>query len=318
VTAEAWPIRGSFRIARGAKQQAEVIVAELSEGGHTGRGECVPYARYGESRESVQAQLAGVPADITREALQEFLPAGAARNALDCALIDLEAKTSGRRAYEILGLPAPQPVRTAFTLSLAAPQEMAKAASQAASSGYTLLKLKLAGAGDLERVAAVRAAAPGARLIVDANEGWSTSDLARIASLAELGVALIEQPLPVGSDQALENLKSPMPLCADESCHTRADLPRIVGRYSHINVKLDKAGGLTEALALAREARRIGLGVMVGCMVSTSLAMAPATLLASLAEFVDLDGPLLLEKDREPGLRYEGDLVFPPSLALWG
>lgn len=323
VRAESWPIAGSFRIARGAKTEAHVVVAEISDGAVAARGECVPYARYGESLESVTAEIAERAGDIerglTREALQQSMKAGAARNALDCALIDWEAKTSGRPAHEILGLPAPQPVRTAYTLSLDSPEAMARAAGEAAAKGRGLLKLKIAGAGDLERVAAVRAAAPEARLIADANEGWSLDDLVRFApELARLGVALIEQPLKADEDTALLSFKSLVPLCADESCHTRADLPRLAGRYSHINVKLDKAGGLTEAAALCLAARAQGLKLLVGCMVSTSLAMAPACLLAGFAEFVDLDGPLLLARDRESALRYEGDRLYPPAPELWG
>jgi L-alanine-DL-glutamate epimerase-like enolase superfamily enzyme len=323
IAVESWPLRRAFRIARGAKTQADVVVAALDEGGTVGRGECVPYARYGESVASVVAQLEALRPDIesglTREALQTRLAAGAARNALDCALIDQEAKERARTPFALLGLPAPKPVRTAFTLSLDTPEAMRAAAAEAVGKGCRLLKLKVAGDGDLERVRAVRAAAPGARLIVDANEGWSVQHLETLTPrLAELGVALIEQPLRSEEDGALLGFESPVPLCADESCHTRADLPRIVGRYSHINIKLDKAGGLTEAVALAREAHALGLKLMVGCMVSTSLAMAPAVFLAALAEFVDLDGPLLLARDRDPGLSYEGDLIQPPPRALWG
>jgi len=323
VAHETWPIAGSFRIARGAKTEAHVVVAAIAGGGATGRGECVPYLRYGESVDSVMAQIESVrgaiEAGVTRDALQSLLPPGAARNALDCALLDREAKASGRRAYDILGLPPPQPVRTAYTLSLDEPQSMARAASAAIGQGRTLLKLKIAGAGDLERVAAVRAAAPGATLIADANEGWSAEDLPRLTpQLARLGVALLEQPLKAGADAALADFQSPVPLCADESCHTRSDLDRIAGHYSHVNVKLDKAGGLTEALALARAAKVGGLGLMIGCMVSTSLAMAPAMLLAGMADFVDLDGPLLLARDREPPIRYVGDRMMPPDPAIWG
>jgi L-alanine-DL-glutamate epimerase-like enolase superfamily enzyme len=318
IRSEAWPIRGSFRIARGAKSEAEVVVVEISQDDAIGRGECVPYPRYGESSDSVCAELACVPSDVSRADAQRLLPAGAARNALDCALLDLEAKQSGRRVHEILGLPAPHPAHTAFTISVDTPQKMGAAAADAARRGYTLLKLKLAGPGDEDRVAAVRTAAPSAALIVDANEGWTEKDLDLIGPLGRLGVALIEQPLPAGRDDALQGFISPVPLCADESCHTRKDLPRLAGRYSHLNVKLDKAGGLTEASALAREAKDSGFGLMIGCMVSTSLAVAPATLLAPLADFVDLDGPLLLARDREPGLRYENDLLFPLSPLLWG
>jgi L-alanine-DL-glutamate epimerase-like enolase superfamily enzyme len=323
VAAETWPIRGAFRIARGAKTDAHVVVVTIGEGNAKGRGECVPYARYGETVEGVIAQIEALRAEVEsgldRQTLQARIPAGAARNGLDCALIDLEAKRSGRRAFELLGLPPPMPVKTAFTLSLDSPENMGHAARHAAAKGYGLLKLKIAGSGDLARVEAVRAAASAARLIVDANEGWTPDDLTNLTpALARLGVALIEQPLKAESDDALVGFHSPVPLCADESCHTRDDLPRIAGRYSHINVKLDKAGGLTEAIALARAARELGLRLMVGCMVSTSLAMAPASLLAGMAEFTDLDGPLLLARDRDPAMRYEGDLLYPPMPDLWG
>jgi L-alanine-DL-glutamate epimerase-like enolase superfamily enzyme len=321
--AESWPIRGAFRIARGAKTEARVIVVTIHDGDNLGRGECVPYARYGETVESVLAQIGAlrveVESGITREVLQHRLPAGAARNALDCALIDLEAKRSGRRAHQILGLPEPRPVRTAYTLSLDTPDAMGAAAADAVSRGYGLLKLKIAGEGDLERLRQVRSNAAQARLIVDANEGWTRDDLIRLTPrFAELGVALIEQPMKAADDDALIGFNSPVPLCADESCHTRADLPRVKSRYTHINVKLDKAGGLTEAVALARDAQAMGLRLMVGCMVSTSLSMAPACLLAGMADFVDLDGPLLLTRDREPSLAYRGDILSPPLPELWG
>jgi L-Ala-D/L-Glu epimerase / N-acetyl-D-glutamate racemase len=323
VAAESWPIKGSFRIARGAKTQAQIVLATITERGVAGRGECVPYARYGDSVDSVLVQIESVRVAVenglTRAELQQRLPPGAARNALDCALIDLEAKITGRPAFELLGLPAPVPVRTAYTLSLDTPENMAQAAADATAQQYQLLKLKIAGAGDLARVKAVRAAVPQARLIVDANEGWTPDDLANLTpALARLGVVLIEQPLKAEEDDALLGFRSPVPLCADESCHTGADLTRIVGRYSHVNVKLDKAGGLTEAVALVRAARARGLGLMVGCMVATSLAMAPASLLAGTAQFVDLDGPLLLARDREPGMRYDRDLLHPPTPDLWG
>jgi L-alanine-DL-glutamate epimerase-like enolase superfamily enzyme len=323
VTAETWPIQVTFRIARGAKTQAHVIVAAIGDGQTVGRGECVPYARYGESVQSVLEEIRGLRAEIenglTRESLQHSLPPGAARNALDCALIDLAAKTSGRPAFELLGLAKPAPVRTAFTLSLDTPAAMGQAAANAAAKGFPLLKLKIAGAGDVERVEAVRDAAPSARLIVDANEAWTRDDLITLTPrLARLGVGLIEQPVKADDDAFLADFKSPVPLCADESCHTRADLARLVGRYSHINIKLDKTGGLTEALALAHEAQSRGLRLMVGCMVSTSLAMAPASLLAGMAEFTDLDGPLLLSQDREPGMTYDGDLLYPAASELWG
>jgi L-alanine-DL-glutamate epimerase-like enolase superfamily enzyme len=323
VNVESWPIRGSFRIARGAKTEAEVVVAEIADGDVRGRGECVPYARYGETLESVRSALDALMPDVanglSREELQSRLHAGAARNALDCALLDCEAKARGVRAHEILGLQPPKRVRTAFTLSLDAPEAMAQAASEAVGKGYGLLKLKIAGGDDLARVEAVRRAAPAARLIADANEGWTVEDLIRLApELAKLGVALLEQPLKAADDDALAGFSSPIPLCADESCHTREDLPRIFGCYSHINIKLDKAGGLTEAVALARKARARGLKLMVGCMVSTSLAMAPVLTLAGMAEFVDLDGPLLLARDREPALDYSQDFIEPPSPAVWG
>jgi L-alanine-DL-glutamate epimerase-like enolase superfamily enzyme len=323
IRAETWPIRGSFRIARGAKREAAVLVVEIRDGDHLGRGECVPYARYGETLQSVQAeieaQFSAIANGMGREALQLSMKAGAARNALDCALIDLEAKKKNIPAWRLLGLPEPRPFRTAFTLSLDAPALMAEAAAAAARRGHRLLKLKVAGAGDLERVEAVRRAAPNAELIVDANEGWTLPELEDFApSLKSLGVALIEQPLPAKQDDDLQDFVSAVPLCADESCHTGADLPRIAARYDAVNVKLDKAGGLTEALALGLAAREIDLALMVGCMLSTSLAMAPALLLASLAAYVDLDGPLLLERDRDPGLKYDGDLVHPAPAALWG
>jgi L-alanine-DL-glutamate epimerase-like enolase superfamily enzyme len=323
VTAETWPIQGTFRIARGGKTHAEVIVATIRDGQTMGRGECVPYARYGESVQSVLEEIRALRVEVenglTRDALQHSLTAGAARNAIDCALVDLEAKTSGRPAFELLGLHKPAPVRTAFTLSLDTPAAMGQAAGNAAGKGFSLLKLKIAGAGDLARVEAVRDAAPSARLIVDANEAWTQDDLITLTPhLARLGVGLIEQPLKADEDAFLDDFRSPVPLCADESCHTRADLPRLAGRYSHINIKLDKAGGLTEALALAREAQSRGFHLMVGCMVSTSLAMAPASLLAGMAEFTDLDGPLLLARDRKPGMTYESDLLLPAAPELWG
>ena len=321
VRSETWPIKGNFRIARGAKTEAEVVVVEIADAQATGRGECVPYPRYGETPAGVVAEIEALRSEIaglTRHDLQHRLKPGAARNALDCALLDWEAKASGQTAAALLALSDPVPVRTAITISLDTPAAMAKAAATAAIS-FGLIKLKIAGAGDIERVEAVRRAAPKAKLIADANEGWSLGDLQRLTpELASLGVALIEQPLKAGEDEGLLGFNSPVPLCADESCHTRADLPRILGRYTHINVKLDKAGGLTEALELAREATAAGLKLMIGCMVSTSLSIAPAALLAPLAEFVDLDGPLLLERDRVPGLTYRGDRLFPPPAELWG
>ncbi len=322
---ENWPIRGSFAISRGAKTQAVVVVAELAAGNDRGRGECVPYARYGENVESVTAAIEAMrqplAEGLTRTGLQAAMPAGAARNALDCAFWDLEAKRSGRPAHEIAGLAAPRPVTTAFTISLGAPAAMAEAAEQAGQRA--LLKIKLGGnddhGGDVARIAAVRAAAPKAALIVDANEGWTEENLAgNLAACASAGVVLVEQPLPEGRDQALARLKRPIPVCADESVHDRRSLAALAGKYDAVNIKLDKAGGLTEALALAREAERAGYAVMAGCMVATSLAMAPAMLLAQAAAFVDLDGALLLAKDRDHGLIYRDSLVYPPMPALWG
>ncbi len=318
---ERWPIAGSFGISRGSKTEAVVVVAELDDGKARGRGECVPYGRYGESVESVAAQINAIrpqlDAGLDRRALQTAMPPGAARNALDCAFWDLEAKRSGRAVHEAAGLPAPHAVTTAFTISLAAPADMATAAKKASSRA--LLKVKLGAEGDGERIAAVRAAAPAAALIVDANEGWSEHNLAaNFAACAKAGVALIEQPLPDGQDQVLARIRRPIPICADESAHDRASLPALAGKYDAVNIKLDKAGGLTEALAMAAEAGRQNFSLMVGCMVATSLAMAPAVLLAQMAQFVDLDGPLLLSKDRANGLRYVDSLVYPPSPSLWG
>ena len=318
---ERWPIAGSFAISRGAKTEAVVVVVELSEGQARGRGECVPYARYGESVDSVttaiEAMRPALAAGLTREGLQSAMPAGAARNALDCALWDLAAKRSGRRVHELAGLAAPRPLTTAFTISLGTPDEMAAAAAKA--NHRALLKVKLGGDGDTARIAAVRAAAPKATLIVDANEGWNDGNLAtHLAACASAGVVLVEQPLPEGRDQALAGLKRPIPVCADESVHDRASLAALAGKYDAVNIKLDKAGGLTEALALVQAAAQAGFAIMAGCMVATSLAMAPAMLLAQTARFVDLDGPLLLAKDRADGLRYVDSLVSPPTPALWG
>lgn len=321
VRAETWPIRGAFTISRGTRTKAELIVARLRDGAHLGLGECVPYPRYGESVESVRKQiesLAGpIAAGLTRESLQEALPAGAARNALDCALWDLEAKRAGKRVWELAGLPAPKPLTTAYTLSLDTPGAMRAVAK--ANAARPLLKLKLAGPDDLERVRAVRHGAPEADLIVDANEGWSLAAYIEFApELANLGVKMIEQPLPARDDAALDGVARPVPVCADEACHDRASLPALKGRYDMINIKLDKTGGLTEALALKREAEKSGFRVMVGCMLATSLSMAPGIVVAQGAAIVDLDGPLLLDNDREHGLRYEGSLIYPPDAALWG
>ncbi len=319
---ERWPLANPFTISRGSKTEAVVVTVELHDGAHRGRGECVPYARYGERPDGVVAAIEALrPAleqGLDRAALQAVMPAGAARNALDCAFWDLAAKQIGRRAYELVGLAAPKPLVTAYTISLAAPDAMAQAAAKAA--GRPLLKVKLgSGEVDGERIAAVRRAAPKAELIVDANEGWSADTLAQnLRACADAGVTLIEQPLPEGHDDALLHTKRPIPICADESIHDRASLDALAGKYDAINVKLDKSGGLTEALALAAEAERCGFSIMVGCMVATSLAMAPAMLVAQRARVADLDGPLLLAKDRAEGLCYEGSLVFPSEPALWG
>jgi len=266
----------------------------------------------------VVAQIASVPAEgLTRTRLQTLLPAGAARNALDCALWDLEAKRSGRRVWQLAALPEPGPVMTAYTLTLDTPEKMGAAARENALR--PLLKLKLSGAGDLDRVRAVRVNAPNAALIIDANEGWSVEDYRLLApKLAGLGVTMIEQPFPAGDDGALAELPRPVPVCADEPCHTGDDLARLVGCYDAVNIKLDKSGGLTEALSMRSAARALGLKLMVGCMVATSLSMAPAQLLAQDADWADLDGPLLLAEDRSPGLLYRGSTVFPPEAALWG
>ncbi len=318
---ESWPIRGSFTISRGSRTVADVVVAELVDGAHRGRGECVPYARYGETVAGVVAaidELAPAVAEgLDRAALQSALPPGAARNALDCAFWDLESKRAGRRAWKLAGIADPEPAVTAFTISVGPVAKMA--ADAAAHRDRPLLKLKLTGPGDLERVEAVRGAAPDARLVVDANEAWTPSLCrALFPALADLGVEMIEQPLPAGDDDALADLDRKVSVCADESCHTAADLDRLIGRYDIANIKLDKTGGLTEALALASAASSGGLGLMVGCMIATSLAMAPATLIAGQASIVDLDGPLLLEEDRPDGLSFAGDRVHPPSTSLWG
>jgi L-alanine-DL-glutamate epimerase-like enolase superfamily enzyme len=298
-----------------------VVVAELSDGTHRGRGESVPYARYGETPDGIVAAIEGLrPAlrqGLDGAALQGAMTAGAARNALDCAYWDVNAKQTGRRAYELAGIRALAPLTTAYTISLSSAAEMAAAAERAA--WRPLLKVKLGGGEDRARIAAVRRAAPRAEIIVDANEGWDADNFEQnLAACADAGVTLIEQPLPEGRDDALARIQRPIPVCADESVHDRASLDALTGKYDAVNIKLDKAGGLTEALALAAEAERRGFTIMVGCMVATSLAMAPAMLVAERARLVDLDGPLLLAKDRADGLRYEGSLIYPPEPALWG
>jgi L-Ala-D/L-Glu epimerase / N-acetyl-D-glutamate racemase len=316
-TVETWPIAGAFVISRGAKREAAVVVATVSDGTHTGRGECCPYARYGETVEGVREAIAAVGTVSSRTELAGRLPAGAARNAVDCALWDWEAKRAGIRAAGLAGVPPLRPVTTAYTISLGSAEEMA--AKAAAARAMPLLKLKLGGAGDAVRLARIRAACPDTRLIADANEAW-TPDLlpGLMAAAAEARIELIEQPLPAGADAALAEISRAVPVCADESLHTRAGLADLAARYDAVNIKLDKAGGLTEALALAAAARAAGLMIMVGCMVATSLAMAPALLLAQTADWVDLDGPLLLARDRHPGLTYDGALVYPPTPELWG
>jgi len=322
VHCETWPLASAFTISRGSRTETEIVVATLSDGPLTGRGECMPNPRYGESQDAVVATLDALAGDVgrgrlDRARLQEVLPAGAARNALDCAFWDLEAKRAGKRVWQLVGLPAPGPVETAYTISIDTPEAMGEAAR--ANAYRPLLKVKLAGSDDLERVAAVRKNAPDARLIVDANEGWRSDQLHTLtAALEKLHVQLIEQPLPAGEDDALAERRPGIPICADESCHTRDDLERLVQLYDVVNIKLDKTGGFTEALLLREAAERRGLRIMVGCMVSTSLAMAPALLVAQGAEVADLDGPLLLARDREPALRYDGSVVHPPDAALWG
>jgi L-alanine-DL-glutamate epimerase-like enolase superfamily enzyme len=321
VRTESWPIAGSFSISRGAKTEAQVVVAQLSDGRHRGHGECVPYPRYDETVKGVMEALGRISGRLAfgldRNALQHEMPAGAARNALDCAFWDLEAKRAGKPAHELAGIAAPHALTTAYTISLGTPETMAEAALTA--SQRRLLKIKLGGTGDPARIAAVRKAAPQSELIVDANEGWTADNLAEnLAACADAGVTLIEQPLPTDNDAALATMKRPVAICADESVHDRAGLAALAGRYDAVNIKLDKTGGLTEALAMAAEAERLGFGVMVGCMVATSLAMAPAMLVAQRARVVDLDGALLLAKDRPDGLRYEGSLVHPPTSRLWG
>ncbi|WGR73981.1 MULTISPECIES: N-acetyl-D-Glu racemase DgcA [unclassified Bradyrhizobium] len=318
---ERFPIAGTFTISRGAKTEAVTVVAEISRDGLTGRGECVPYPRYGETPEgtlgALQAMQDAIAGGLTRKALQTAMPPGAARNALDCALIDLEAKTADVRAWNLLGRPVPGECTTAYTISLGSPEAMATATAKAAHR--PLLKIKLGGDGDEARIAAVRKAAPESELIVDANEAWTEANLERnLAACAAVGVTLVEQPLPAGQDGALARIKRPLAVCADESVHDRSSLAPLRERYDAVNIKLDKTGGLTEALAMADAAQALGFKIMVGCMVATSLSMAPAMLVTPQARFVDLDGPLLLARDRDHALRYDGSLVYPPDSSLWG
>ncbi|MEE8572695.1 MAG: N-acetyl-D-Glu racemase DgcA [Gemmatimonadota bacterium] len=321
VQSEQWPIRGVFRISRGARTVSEPVVVEIGDGTHTGRGECLPYPRYGESVDAVVQQIEEI-ADIVargigREALLDELPPGAARNAVDCALWDLEAKRCGTPAWRLAGVPEPEPLTTAYTISLAEPDEMAESAR--AQAHRPLLKLKLTGEGDLERVRAVHDAAPASVLIADANEAWTPGTFRELApQFAKLGVEMIEQPFPADQDAVLAELEHPVAVCADESCHTSEGVAWLRGRYDLINIKLDKTGGLTEALQLQSAALGAGLGIMIGCMVGTSLGIAPATLLGATASYIDLDAPLLLAKDRENGIEFDGSVLYPPDRELWG
>jgi L-Ala-D/L-Glu epimerase len=318
VAVETWPLAGEFVIARGAKREAAVVVVRVTDGAVAGCGECVPYTRYGETLESVCAAVRAHAHLHDRDALLSQMPPGAARNALDCALWDYEAKSSGKSAAARAGVAPLSSVTTAYTISLGEPDAMAETAARAAQT-MPLLKIKLGRPDDAERMRRIRAACPNARLIGDANEGWTPKTLpALLIAAADAGFELIEQPVPAGEDDCLAKIERQVTVCADESVHTAADLPHLRERYDAVNVKLDKAGGLTEALALSRRAHDLGFKVMVGCMVATSLAMAPAILVAQTANWVDLDGPLLLARDREPALRYDGALVYPPSPELWG
>lgn len=317
LTRDRFRLTRTFTISRGSKTEAEVITVTVARDGVAGRGEGVPYARYGETVESVTSQIASLPRDVSREGLQVLLPPGAARNAVDCALWDLEARRSVARVWDLAGLPPPRPVTTAFTLGLDTPEAMREQASR--NAHRPVLKIKLGTPDDMPRLEAVRSGAPGPDIIVDANEGWTPEVYRDLCPhLQRLGVRLVEQPLPAGRDEALVDMPRPVPVCADESCHDRATLAALRGRYDCVNIKLDKAGGLTEALALRDAARAMGFGVMVGCMVGSSLAMAPAVLVAQGADWVDLDGPLLLAEDRDRPLRYDAAGVHPPEPELWG
>ncbi|MEM9967085.1 MAG: N-acetyl-D-Glu racemase DgcA [Pseudomonadota bacterium] len=317
VTHHAFPLAQVFTIARGSRSEADVLTVEISEGRFTGRAECVPYARYNETLKSVTAQIESLPETLTREGLYDLLPAGAARNAVDCALWDLSAKQHGKRVWELADLPEPKPQITAYTLSLAAPEVMR--AQAAAEAHRPLLKIKLGTPDDMPRLEAVRAGAPKSTIVIDANEGWSAEIYADLAPhLLRLGVAMVEQPMPAGADEALLGLARPVPVCADESAHDCASLPALKGKYDVVNIKIDKTGGLTEALRLRAAARAQGYAVMVGCMVGSSLAMAPATLVAQEVKIVDLDGPLLLGEDRDHALHYDAEGVHPPTAELWG
>ncbi|WP_319761062.1 N-acetyl-D-Glu racemase DgcA [Maridesulfovibrio sp.] len=318
VVKDVFPLAQVFTIARGSRTEAVVLRVEIEEDGFTGRGECVPYARYNETVESVTAQIEGLKIPLTREELQSALKPGAARNAVDCALWDLEAKKTGTPAWKLAGISEPTPEVTAYTLSLGTPEKMEQQAAE--NSARPLLKTKLGGGiEDIARIEAVRRGAPDARIIVDANEGWTADVYREMAPvLVRLGVEMVEQPLPASDDDALLEIDRVLPVCADESCHDRDSLPALKGKYDMVNIKLDKTGGLTEALKLREAALAAGYDVMVGCMVGSSLAMAPAMLVASGASVVDLDGPLLLAEDREHPLEYDDKFVFPPQSELWG
>lgn len=321
VSNDSFQLAQVFTISRGSRTQADVITVKLSHEGVAGYGECVPYARYGETMESVNQQIESVRGAISegmnRAELQSALPLGTARNALDCAMWDIEAKQANTTVWRLAGLPEPRPVTTCFTLSLESPEKMLAAATK--NQTMPILKIKLGGDGDLDRLRAVREGAPDSTLVVDANEGWSVEDYHQLAPvMVELGVALVEQPLPADNDNALKGIERSLPVCADESCHDRASLEQLHGKYDFINIKLDKTGGLTEALALKAAAMDAGFKIMVGCMVSTSLAMAPGVLVAQGAEVVDLDGPLLLAEDREPPIEFAGAMMSPAPSALWG
>lgn len=317
VTSDVFQLAQVFTISRGSRIQANVLTARVTSNGVTGWGECVPYARYDETLDSVTAQINALPEQISCEKLYDLLPAGAARNAVDCALWDLHAKQTGRRAWECAGLPAPEPVVTAYTLSLDTPDAMCEQAMK--NAFRPLLKIKLGTPDDMARLEAVRKGAPKSRIIVDANEGWDADVYSELAPhLVRLGVDLVEQPLPAGQDDMLAEIERPLPVCADESCHDRSSLPSLAGKYDVVNIKLDKTGGLTEALRLKSEAIAQGYGVMVGCMVGSSLAMAPATVIAQNVGFVDLDGPLLLAEDRDEPLIFDEAGVHAPSAGLWG
>jgi L-alanine-DL-glutamate epimerase-like enolase superfamily enzyme len=318
VQEQSWPLDKPFRISRGTRTEARVVVVTVTEGQHIGRGEAAPIRRYNQSPASVLAQIESIKSvqHLDRQQIQKLLPAGAARNALDCAFWDLEAKISGKRAWELANIPLVHKVTTSFTISLDTPAAMAAVAK--ANATAPILKLKLGGDDpDLARVGAVREAAPAARLLIDANESWTPDHYCNVVP-SLFGVELIEQPFPADADEALETLDHPIPVCADESCHTTADLPRLKNRYEMVNVKLDKTGGLTEALFLRERAREAGFKLLIGCMVCTSLGIAPARLLASAADYVDLDGPLLLAGDRHHAVPYENGRIGIPPRELWG